>query len=90
MIERVFLATQMVKNPSEMRKTWVRSLGWEDSLEEIWEPTPVFFLEESHGQRSLAGYSPWGCTKSDTTEQLNTTTDSNAFSDNCSGLGQGR
>ena len=26
--------------------------------------------EEFHGQRSLAGYSPWGCKKLDTTEQL--------------------
>ena len=25
-----------------------------------WQPTPVFSPEESHGQRSLAGYSPWG------------------------------
>ena len=25
-----------------------------------WQPTPVFLCEESHGQRSLAGYSPWG------------------------------
>ena len=25
-----------------------------------WQPTPVFLPEESHGQRSLAGYSPWG------------------------------
>ena len=25
-----------------------------------WKPTPVFLPEESHGQRSLAGYSPWG------------------------------
>ena len=25
-----------------------------------WQPTPIFFLEESHGQRSLTGYSPWG------------------------------
>ena len=25
---------------------------------------------EFHGQRSLAGYSPWGCKESDTTEQL--------------------
>jgi len=25
-----------------------------------WRPTPVFLPEESHGQRSLAGYSPWG------------------------------
>ena len=25
-----------------------------------WQPTPVFLPRESHGQRSLAGYSPWG------------------------------
>ena len=25
-----------------------------------WQPTPVFLLEKSHGQRILAGYSPWG------------------------------
>ena len=31
-------------------------------------PTPVFLPGESHGQRSLAGYSPWGRTESDTTE----------------------
>ena len=30
--------------------------------------TPVFLPGESHGQRSLAGYSPWGCKESDTTE----------------------
>ena len=28
-------------------------------------------LEESHGQRSLAGYSPWGRKESDMTEQIN-------------------
>ena len=28
------LVTQMVKNPSAMRETWVQSLGWEDPLEE--------------------------------------------------------
>ena len=33
-----------------------------------WQPTPVFFPRESHGQRSLVGYSPWGCKESDTTE----------------------
>ena len=32
--------------------------------------TPVFLPGESHGQRSLGGYSPWGCKGSDTTEQL--------------------
>ena len=35
-----------------------------------WQPTPVFLPGESHGQRSLAGYSPWGCKESDTIEWL--------------------
>ena len=34
------------------------------------EPTPVLLPGESHGQRSLAGYSPWGCKESDVTERL--------------------
>ena len=33
-----------------------------------WLLTPVFFPGEFHGQRSLAGYSPWGHRESDTTE----------------------
>ena len=37
-----------------------------------WQPTPVFLPGKSHGQRSLAGYSPWGCKELDTTEQLST------------------
>ena len=28
-----FLVAQTVKNPPEMRETWIRSLGWEDPLE---------------------------------------------------------
>ena len=32
------------------------------------KPTPVFLPGESHGQRSLAGYSPWGRKESDTAE----------------------
>ena len=35
---------------------WVRKIPWRRA----WQPTPVFLLGESHGQRSLAGYSPWG------------------------------
>ena len=31
-----------------------------------WRPTLVFLPGESHGQRSLVGYSPRGCTESDT------------------------
>ena len=34
-----------------------------------WQPTPVFLTGEFHGQRSLVGYSPWGHTKSDSTER---------------------
>ena len=35
-----------------------------------WQPTPVFLPVESHGQRSLAGNSPWGHRELDTTERL--------------------
>ena len=35
-----------------------------------WQPTPIFLPGEFHGQRSLAGYSAWGCQELDTTEQL--------------------
>ena len=34
------------------------------------QPTPVFLPGESHGQRSLAGYNPRDCKKSDTTERV--------------------
>ena len=34
-----------------------------------WQLTLVFLPGESHGQRSLVGYSPWGHTESVTTEQ---------------------
>ena len=43
---------------------WVRKIPWRRA----WQPTPVFLPGESHGQRSLAGYSPWGCKVLDTTE----------------------
>ena len=33
---------------------WVRKIRWRRA----WQPTPVFLLEESHGQRSLVGYNP--------------------------------
>ena len=43
---------------------------WENPLEEEWQPTPVFLPGEYHGQRSLAGYIPWGHKESDMTERL--------------------
>ena len=57
----------MVKNLPAMQETCVRSLGQEDPLERNWPPTPVFLPGESHGQMSLAGYSPWGGKESDMT-----------------------
>ena len=44
--------------------------GLERSPGRVWLPTPVFLPGESHGQRSLAGYSPWGPKESDTAEGL--------------------
>ena len=44
-----------------MQETWVRSLVREDPLE---KEMTIYFINlpgESHGQRSLAGYSPWDC-----------------------------
>ena len=57
----------MVKNLPPMQETWVRSLGQEDPLE---KEMVVFLPGEFHGQRSLAGYSPWGRKESDKTEGL--------------------
>ena len=62
---------QMEKNPPAVWETWVRSLGWEDSPGG-WRGNPLqyFCLENPHGHRSLAGYSPQGCKESDTTKRL--------------------
>ena len=46
--------------------SWVGKMPWRKA----WQPTPVFLPGESHAQRSLAGYSRWGCNESDTTEGL--------------------
>ena len=65
-----FQVAQMVKNPPAMQKTWfdlwVVMISWRRE----WLPTPVFFPVESHGQRSLEGYSPQGHKESDTIKQL--------------------
>ena len=43
---------------------WVGKIPWTRKQ----QPTPVFSPGKFHGQRSLAGYSPWGHKESDTTE----------------------
>ena len=35
---------------------WVKKIPWRRK----WQPTPVFWPGEFHGQRRLAGYNPWG------------------------------
>ena len=48
---------------------WVGKIPWRRK----WQPSPVFLLGKCYGQRSLAGYSPWGRTKSRTQlRRLNT------------------
>ena len=53
--------------------SWVWSLGWEDSPGGgHGNPLQYSCLENPHGQRSLAGFSPWGRKELDTTEWLST------------------
>ena len=61
---------------------WVKKNPWRRKR----QPSLVFLPGESHGQRSLAYYSPWGHKESDTTEWLNNNT---AFSDRCLVLWRG-
>ena len=68
---------QTVKNLPIMQETRVQSLHREDPLEKWFAiPTPVCLPGKSHGQRNLEGYSPWGHTELDTTEELYSLTQS--------------
>ena len=57
---RSSFTAQLVKNLPAIQETWVRSLGWGDPQRRKWQPTPVLLPGESHGQRSLRDYNPWG------------------------------
>ena len=59
-LSRNFSFSLMVNNPLAMQETQVRHLGQEDPLGK----------GESHGYRTLVGYSPRSCKESDTTERL--------------------
>ena len=61
---------QLGKNWPAIRETGVRSLGWEGPWRRAWQPLQYFCLENPHRQRSLVGYSPWGCKESDVTGWL--------------------
>ena len=61
--------TQMVKNLPAMRETWVRSLGWEDPLEQgMATHSSILAWDNPHGQRSLGELQSMGFKESDTTE----------------------
>ena len=75
--KRTSLVAQLVKLLPAVQESRVQSLGWEDPLEKGVSTHSLFPLRiavfssgKSHGQRTLAGYSPWGHKESDTTEQL--------------------
>ena len=72
-IEWASLVAQTVKNLSAMWEDLGSILGWGRSLRGG-HGNPLLYscLENPHGQNSLVGYSPRGCKKSDTTEQLST------------------
>ena len=63
--ERGFPGGSVVKNPPANARRlrghgfdpWVKKILWRRK----WQPTPVFLPRKSHGQGTLAGYSPWGC-----------------------------
>ena len=64
----------MVKSPPA-NAVYMRNVGSVPGLERspkrrAWQPTPEFLPGKSHGQRSLEGYSPWGCRELDKTEAI--------------------
>ena len=61
----VSLVAQTVKNPPAMQETWIRSLGWEDPLEEGRATHSSILVRKFRGL-----YSPWHGKQLDTNEQL--------------------
>ena len=51
----------MLKNLPAVQETGVQSLGQEERLEKGMTTHSSILPGESHEERSLAGYSPWGC-----------------------------
>ena len=58
-----------VENLPAVQEMWVRSLGWEDHLEEgMATHSNILAGRIPMDSRSLLGYSSWGCKESDITE----------------------
>ena len=62
------LVAQTVRNLPAIQETQIQFLGQEDPLEKGMATHSISLHGEFHGQRSLAGYNPWGCKELDTTE----------------------
>ena len=60
----------MVKNPPALWETWVRSLGWEDPLEETMATHSSILVWRIPWTEEPGGYSPGGREESDRAEQL--------------------
>ena len=69
-LPRASLVVQTIKNLPAMQEIQVQSLSWEDPLEKGMATHSSILPRESHGQRSLVGYSPWGRKEPGMTEQL--------------------
>ena len=65
-----FPVAQMVRNLPTIQETRVRSWVGKILWRREWQATPVFLSGESHGEKSLLGYSPWGYKELDMTERL--------------------
>ena len=59
------LACQCRRCKSHRYNPWVRKIPWRRA----WQSNPVFMNGDSHGQRSLVGYSPQGLMESDMTKE---------------------
>ena len=66
--ERLTWWVKILPALQETQEMQFLSLFWEDPLTEGMTTHSTILAWESHGQRGLPGYSPWGHKKSDTTE----------------------
>ena len=77
------LVAQMVNNLPATRRPgldpWVRKIPWRRE----WQPNPVFWHGQFHGQSSLAGYCPWGHKELGTTELVTPSSTSSQKSFSC-------
>ena len=65
------LMAQKVKNLPAMKKTWVRSLGWEDPMEkEMAAHSSILAWRIPWTEEPGGLYSPWGHVEQDTTGDI--------------------